>query len=128
MRISKYLDFINESSQNLPKQVDRDTFMKKEKEFTREKFNSREIEDLKKIDFEDQYLIPLHKIKEGWISDNISFETKCLLYYIVIIKLEDEWYLIEERARKMSLLTKYFICDGFEQVINYINHINEKFK
>lgn len=124
--LSKYFDFVNESK--LPQQVDKDIFLKKEKEFKREKFTTREIFELNKINFEEKYLIPLQKIEEGYISDSILFDTQCGLFYIIIIKLEDEWYLIEERPRKVMLDTKYFICDGFNHLIDYINNINEKFK
>lgn len=125
--LSNYLEFINENL-ILPQRVGVHDFFKKERELNREKFTSREISELNKIDFAERYLIPLHKLEKGYISDNISFKTQCHLFYVILIKLEDEWYLIEERPQKVMLEAKYFICDGFEQVVNYINHINEKFK
>ena len=46
--LSNYLEFIIESK--LPQPVDRGTFLEKEKELKREKFTSREISELNKID------------------------------------------------------------------------------
>jgi hypothetical protein len=38
---------------------------------------------------------------------------------IEIIKLDDEWYLISKGSKFEG--TKFYICDGWEEVIGYLS-------
>jgi hypothetical protein len=109
--------------------VSEEQFLEKESNLLKVDFTQREIDSVNKItDFKNSYLrsyptkigigsgVPLSGL------NTIYFETTCGHYYMIITKLEDEWYLILERPKRgyTALSKGFFMADGFEQVEDFL--------
>jgi hypothetical protein len=104
--------------------VTEEEFLERESKLERERFTDKEITTIKEItDKEKSYLGKcLYKLESGYVANTIGFETTCGHFYLIIIKCEDEWYLIEERPKRgnAALSEGFFIADGFEQLCDYL--------
>lgn len=104
--------------------VTEEEFLERESKLERERFTDKEITTIKEItDKEKSYLGKcLYKLEPGYVANTIGFETTCGHFYLIIIKCEDEWYLIEERPKRgnAALSKGFFIADGFEQLCDYL--------
>lgn len=105
--------------------VTEEEFLDKESKLERQKFSDKEIQIIKEItDKEKSYLGKCqYRLEPGYVNNTITFETTCGHFYLIIIKFEDEWFLIEERpkyGRGSSLSRGFFIADGFDQLCEYL--------
>lgn len=105
--------------------VTQEEFLERESKLEREKFSNTEIATIKDItDKERSYLGKCqYKLEPGYVNHTIVFETTCGHFFIMIIKCEDEWFLIEERpkyGRGTALSKGFFIADGFDQICDYL--------
>jgi hypothetical protein len=104
--------------------VTEEQFLEKESKSNREEFTPKEIESVRQItEVEKSYLGKcMYKLSPETVGNTISFETTCGHYYVIIIKLEDEWYLIEERPKRgnAALSKGFFMADGFEQIEDFL--------
>lgn len=101
--------------------VSEEEFLKRESQLKRVDYTAKEIESIKQItDFENSYLQNSHyKLTPETVGNTISFDTLCGHFYFIIIKCEDEWYLIEERPKRTKWgqgNPSYMVVDGFEQL------------
>lgn len=105
--------------------VTEEEFLERESKLERERFTDTEIATIKDItDKERSYLGKCgYKLEPGYVNHTIVFETTCGHFFLMIIKCEDEWFLIEERpkyGRGAALSKGFFIADGFEQLCDYL--------
>lgn len=105
--------------------VTEEDFLERESKLERERFTDTEIATIKDItDKERSYLGKCqYKLEPGYVNHTIVFETTCGHFFLMIIKCEDEWFLIEERpkyGRGTALSKGFFIADGFDQLCDYL--------
>ena len=105
--------------------VTEEEFLERESKLERERFTGKEITTIKEItDKEKSYLGKCqYKLEPGYVNHTIVFETTCGHFFLMIIKCEDEWFLIEERpkyGRGAALSKGFFIADGFNQLCDYL--------
>lgn len=124
--IKNWNQFINESVGFSPRdiRVEREEFLDRESELKRVNFTDKEIESIKEItDFENSYLQLSHKLTPLTTGSMVSFNTLDGHFWVIVIKCEDEWYLIEERPKRTKWgqgSPGYLIADGFEQVEEFL--------
>lgn len=112
----------NESFNSNDIRVTEEEFLKKESKLERRKFSDKEIAEIKDITDKEESNIEecLCKLEPGYINHTIAFNTNLGSSYLIIIKFEDEWFLIEERSKRPTIDNKFFIADGFDQLCEYL--------
>ena len=132
----KNWDKFNESSGFNPRdiRVEREEFLNRESELKGSNFTTNELKSIKEItEIKDSWLNI--SFRYGWniesghmltpevVGKSITFDSICGMFWIIINKYEDEWYLIEERGKSTRYGTpenRYMIADGFDQVEEFL--------
>ena len=118
-----------------PKEVNRETFYKKLDTFDEVPFTRKEVEFFRKLRNKNRdYLLKVKgydtELENPVIYDfdtiDIIYNKGHGSYRTKIIKLDDEWYLIDKYVSAYdSEFHQYFICDEWEEVLGYF--VSHKF-
>ena len=113
-------------------------FLNKLSNFNCDKFNNQEISLIKRSVKKEKphiYLSPLSTLDLASVKYDIIFDVYIKsddLYHvsnwwIIIKKLQDEWFVIEERPKKSipKSHSNYHIADGMDQLVSFLNWIQE---
>lgn len=127
----KILKF-NESQKRYPIEVDREEFLQKERIHKKINFTENETDSIFSIIAKKKR----EKLKNGEIlkliyssSDPLESEFSFVLYKewttdkYTISKLDDDWFGILTYDIPSCETTRYFICDEFEEVINFLTEL-----
>jgi len=131
--IKKWEEF-NELSIYNTTRISKENFMDKASKFSSENFTESEIKEVKKIIESSSNITLMFQYKDT-IKDTIILETQT--HYIIIKKLEDEWFLLEERAKsgpkvwaKVQSKTKerwgegFHLADRFDELIELLKTLS----
>jgi hypothetical protein len=115
-----------------PKEVNRETFYKKLGTFGKVPFTAKEAEFFMKLKNKNRdYLLKVKgygydvELEKPIIYDfdtiDIIYDKSGGYYHTKIIKLDDEWYLIDIYVSGYdSQFHQYLICDEWEEVLGYL--------
>ena len=123
---SKFNESEDYSRPNLrmPEEVSKEDWNRKLQTFKKAEFTKLEKEFFKR--FIDVNMISSHPIlPKHYFVITINDPRGFYLGQIEIMKLDDEWYLISKGSKFEgsginSIYTKFYICDGWEEVVGYL--------
>jgi len=136
--LQKWQDFNESLSISNSTRVSKENFLDKDKKFPKENFTDYEINQIKKIvNGNPNSIISKSILEPGIVSYNIILETST--HFIIIKKLEDEWFLLEQRLRNPSKFLQknqpksrfkwgdgFHIADRFEELVELLKFISSK--
>lgn len=125
---------LNESFESELKNVSRDEFNKKHKDFHVDYFTQNELDKIKSIIDKNKGIKNITTLKVEHTLRNITFGTFGVTedyfdkpnWSVIVHKLEDEWYTIQEIPERVFGLRIFYIIDGFEDLLKYLSYINEE--
>ena len=112
MRILRF----NESSKRYPKKVTQKEFFDKRKIHKMVSFTQVERTTMSNILTEKQ-----NRKDIRWSNSSEFIEIYCDRNFFEIVKLDDDWFtIISEDSWSQN---EYFICDEFEEVVNFLTDL-----
>jgi hypothetical protein len=101
----------------MPEEVSKEDWNRKLQTFQKAEFTKLEKEFFKR--FRDVNIVSSHPIlPKHYFVITINDPRGFYLGQIEIMKLDDEWYLISKGSKFEG--TKFYICDGWEEVVGYL--------